>query len=629
MATDTEYDIRQKASLADSGGLLTFIWNNRYKFLVWLVVMIGMIILWITATPLMAGLFGFVFQLLFAMMFMIVQFGALFLFLGRGRVYWVQPGETGVTFEDYRGNDQVLEIARRIVMLLRGVRDFRQMGGDYTKGLLLEGPPGTGKSYLAQAIATEAGLPFAYASAPGFQNMFMGIGNLRVMMLYGKARKLARKHGGAIIFIDEIDAIGMARSGQTGGGMMGAGGMMGTGGMGLLNELLLQMDPPNFDNSWSARLMRRLGLKKERATPPPVLTIGATNLVSALDQALLRPGRFDRRIHVDFPDYDGRKDIIQYYLAKVRHEEMPLARMGNDTIGYTPVAIKFIVNEAVIHAHFAGRDAITYEDFSRAREAHEWGVREPIRSMSVEEKRRLAYHESGHAVAQVSLLPRHRLSKVTIVRHGSALGLSAVKPLEERHTQTREEALAWIQTGLASRAAEELFLGTRMIGAYGDLTEATLLAYQMLTMWGADGSLFSYGPWGMGQLDPETKTRIEQVLEQEFKKAKTLLAKYAGAMHEIAEGLVEHGELDGEDVIDILAKHDELIAADRGPRILPQYALSSAGGISGSVRGLLETTSDDEPQNGANGAGGANGSPNGDDMEPNGEDEADPAGGGL
>ncbi|MCY4108066.1 MAG: AAA family ATPase [Chloroflexi bacterium] len=591
------YDIRQRARLADSGGLLTFIWNNRYKFILWLILTIGMIVLWIKATALMAGVFMMVFQLVYVMLFMIVQFGALFMFLGRGRVYWVQPGETGVTFDDYRGNDQVLEVARRIVMLLRGVRDFKQMGGDYTRGLLLEGPPGTGKSYLAQAIATEAGLPFAYASAPGFQNMFMGVGNLRVMMLYGKARKLSRKHGGAIIFIDEIDAIGMARSAQTGGGMM-MGGMMGMGGMGLLNELLLQMDPPNFDNGWTARIMRRLGLKKERAVPPPVLTIGATNLASALDQALLRPGRFDRRIHVDFPDFDGRKDIIQYYLAKVRHEEMPLARMGNDTIGYTPVAIKFVINEAVIHAHFEGRDAITYEDFSRAREAHEWGVREPIRSMSLDEKRRLAYHEAGHAVAQVKLLPRHRLSKVTIIRHGSALGLSAVKPLEERHTQTREEALAWIQTGLASRAAEELFLGTRMSGGYGDLTDCTMLAYQMLTMWGADGSLFSYGPWGMGQLDPETKTRIEQVLEQEFKKAKALLAKYAGGMHEIAEGLVEHGELDGDDVIDILAKHDELIASGRGPRILPQYALASAGGIAGGVRALL-AADEDESEDGA------------------------------
>ncbi len=591
-------DVRQRAGLARTGGLVDFIIANKYKTVLWLVITIAMVTLWVTATETMAGIFLTIAQFMLGAAFMIVQFAALFLFLGRGRIYWVQPGETGVSFADYRGNDQILEVARRMVTILKGQSDVRQMGGTYTAGMLLEGPPGSGKSYLAQAIATEAALPFAYASAPGFSNMFFGVGNLRVMMLYSKARKLARKHGGAIVFIDEIDAIGMARSSSTSGGG-GMGGMFGGGSM-ILNELLLQMDPPNFDNDWRSRLMRRLGLKKERAIPPPVLTIGATNLAEVLDRALLRPGRFDRKIHVDFPDFDGRKDIIAYYLAKVRHEQMPLDRMGNDTISYSPVGIKHLVNEAVIHAHFDGRDAINYADFTRAREDHEYGLREPIRNMSQDERRRIAYHEAGHAIAQVKLLPHHRISKVTIIRHGSALGFAAAKPLEERYTLVREEALAHIQISLASRAAEELFLGTRMSGVSGDLSHATQTAYLMLTQWGMDGGLFSYAPWGGGQLDPETKTRIEQVLEQEFKKAKALLTTYSGAVHEIADGLLDHDELDGQDVIDIIAKHDDLLASGRGPHVLPEYALMGAGGIGGPAPQLL-TPNGHSQSNGANG----------------------------
>jgi ATP-dependent Zn protease len=429
---------------------------------------------WQTWLPLVGTGLLLLFQLLFAVMFMIIQFVALFWFLGRGRVYWVMPGETGVGFKDYKGNPEVLEGARRVVTLLRGVKEFKQMGGEVIRGLLLVGPPGTGKSYLAQVISTEAGVPFGYASAPSFQNMFMGIGNLRVMMLYGKARKLARKYGACILFIDEIDAIGAARANQ--GPSTGLGGMMFGGNTGMLNELLMQMDPPPQEQGWWRKLLRRFGLRRGKAEMPPVLTIAATNLAEVLDQALTRPGRFDRKITVDLPDADGRREILEYYLDKVKHDDLPIERMISDTIGYSPVAIKYVINEAVVHAHFDGRQSMNYWDFTRAREAHEWGLRQPIKSMSAEERRRIAYHETGHAFAQLKLLPRERVSKVTIVRHGGALGLMAPKPLEEMHTHTKEEILGHIQVSLASRAAEELFLDIKMTGAVSDLANATQLA---------------------------------------------------------------------------------------------------------------------------------------------------------
>ncbi len=592
----TDSDLRRQAHMRRSP--LTFVREHWRAILLYLGITSLLIYGLTNASELTLGILGFVAQLLFAMMFMVVQFGALFYLLGRGRVYWVQPGETGVYFTDYRGNDQVLEVARRVVRLLQGAKAFKRMGGEITRGVLLEGPPGTGKSYLAQVIANEASIPFAYASAPGFQNMFMGIGNLRVRMLYGKARKMARKHGAAIIFIDEIDAIGMARSGQTGGGMM-AGGLFGGGaGFGLLNELLLQMDPPNFDNGWVSRLLRTIGLRKTRAMPPIVLTMGATNLASALDHALLRPGRFDRKIHVDLPDLDGRKDIIEYYLAKVRHEDMPVDRMANDTILYTPVAIKFVINEAVIHAHFDGRDAISYDDFTRARENHEWGLREPIRGLTDEDRRRLAYHEAGHAIAQVKLKNWERLTKVTIIRHGDALGLAAWKPVEEKRVLIREELLASIQVSLASRAAEELFLGSQTLGVTSDFAGATHLAFQMLSFWGMDGSFYSSLPFGpmVDANDPRMKRKIDQVLEQEYRKVKGLLSEYSGAVHELAQELIANDEVDGQDVEDMVHRWDEQIAEGNRLKSLPD------GGV------LVGADAEPQPYSyGGNGSNGHNG----------------------
>lgn len=528
---------------------------NRYQWIKWRKILLRFSVFFIIFMLLRAGgpaiwnitfrVLGFAFQLLFAAMFLIIQFVALFWFLARGRTYWILPGETGSSWDDYRGNPEIVENAKRIVTLLKGVKEFKEMGGEAIRGLLLCGPPGTGKSYLAQVIANEAQVPFAYASAPSFQNMFFGVGNLKVMGLYKKARKLASVYGACIIFIDEVDAIGMKR--QSGGG---GGGMFGMGGAGLLNELLLQMDPPNIDNSKLAKLFRSLGLRRRKAERPAVLTIAATNLPDVLDPALLRPGRFDRKLWVDTPDYDGRLDVFHYYLKKVKHDtSLTPERAALDTIGYSPAQIKHIVNESVVIAHQRGAQLADYEDFRVAMETYEWGLKQPLRSMSEDEKRNVAYHEAGHAVAQYLLKPHERVWKVTIIRRGGALGLAATKPTHERYNRSDNEILAEIQVCLASRAVEEEFLGKKLNGVTSDLQRATELAGAYLGIVGMGDELFSWLALG-SRIDglKTLRPKINELLHDQMLQVKKLVKEHAEFVHAIAGELLMRGDLTGEEI---------------------------------------------------------------------------------
>src|SRR6266480_5585747 len=331
----------------------------------------------------------YVFQIGFAVMFIVIQFAALFWFLGRPRLYWVMPGETGINFDDYKGNPEVLEAARRIVLLLQGVKEFKEMGGAPVRGLLLSGDPGTGKSYLAQCMSTEAGVPFAYASAASFRAMFIGMDVLMIKRLYKKARRLAREYGGCVVFMDEFDAIGMSRSARGGGTMAMGGGIFGAmGGTGGLNELLMQMDPPNVETGWFKKVLRILGLYHSRVQTQPVLTVGASNIPESLDPALLRPGRFDRKIHVAAPTDKYRGEVVEYYLNKVKHDpNISIAAVVQRLVEYTPVAIKHVINEAVIIAHFDGRDRVTYKDLVEAQDVHEFGLRQLAELTPIERRR--------------------------------------------------------------------------------------------------------------------------------------------------------------------------------------------------------------------------------------------------
>ncbi len=510
---------------------------------------------------------GFVFQIGFAVMFIIIQFGALFWFLGRPRLYWVMPGETGVSFDDYKGNPEVLEAARRIVLLLQGTEEFKQMGGQAVRGLLLTGDPGTGKSYLAQCMSTEAGVPFAYASAASFQAMFIGMNVLMIKRLYLKARRLAREYGACVVFMDEIDAIGMSRSASAGrgigmgmgGGLFGAGG----GGMGGLNELLMQMDPPNIETGWFKKILRILGLYHSRVQNQPVLTVGATNIPESLDPALLRPGRFDRKIHVAPPTDKYRGEVIEYYLNKVTHDpNISIPTLVARMVEYTPVAIKHVINEAVIIAHFDVRDSVTYKDLVEAQDVHEFGLRQ-LAELTPIERRRLAYHEAGHAVACYYLMDRYFPAFVTIHQHGDLEGAAAFaawRQTETIVTQNKEDVLARIQVSLASRAAEELFLDVSLNGVTGDFASATELATRYVGIYGMDGTLTSYIPFlatGGGVTGvPKLTERVEAILQSQFKAVKRLFQEHREAVMAVAESLIERDELVAEEIKQLIDEAD-------------------------------------------------------------------------
>jgi len=547
---------------------------GRFVKLRWLWLILAGIVAWYfivnvipQLTPPSPGtIFLYVFQIAFAVLFIVIQFAALFWFLGRPRLYWVMPGETGINFDDYKGNPEVLEAARRIVLLLQGVKEFKEMGGAPVRGLLLSGDPGTGKSYLAQCMSTEAGVPFAYASAASFRAMFIGMDVLMIKRLYNKARRLARDYGGCVVFMDEFDAIGMSRSRSGGGTMAMGGGMFGAmGGTGGLNELLMQMDPPNIETGWFKKILRTLGLSHSRVQAEPVLTVGATNIPDSLDPALLRPGRFDRRIHVAPPTDKYRGEVIEYYLNKVAHDpNLSIETLSQRLVNYTPVAIKHVINEAVIIAHFDGREQVVYKDLIEAQDVHEFGLRQ-LSELTPIDRRRLAYHEAGHAVSSYYLMERYFPAYVTIHQRSDVEGAAAFalpRPKESIKTLSREDVLARIQVMLAARATEELFLDLNMTGVTSDLERATQLAAAYVGAYGMDGTLISYAAFanpltGTGTMHvPDLVERTEGVLQSQFKAVKHLLQEHSEALIAVAEALIERDELIADEIKALIDEAD-------------------------------------------------------------------------
>jgi len=551
----------------------------RYRllrfFTVRRVVIFALVMIALLDANVMSGVLAvipYAFRLAFAGMYIVFQFVILFWWLSRPRMYTIWPGQEGVGFSDYRGQPELLEQAKQIVKLLRGVKVFEQAGGEPLNGLLLEGPPGTGKTWLAKAISTEAGVPFFFIDASSLQSMFFGISPLIVGRLYGKARRAAKDYGAAVIFMDEIDAVG-SRGGVTGkresfeeGHLsrserlpMMFGGMGGGGSM-ILSTMLVEMDGFSQEHGWWARQKRWFYQTILRRKPPKpekrVLTIGATNRISALDPALLRPGRFDKKVRVDAPDMEGRREIFEYYLSKMAHDEsMDPLILAAETHFYTPADIKYVLNEALRYGLFDGRTYMTYRDFRLAQPEHEMGLRSPIKNLTKDAKRRLAAHEAGHAIAVRLYTPQYRISRITIIRQGGALGHVSYQPASEEYEYitTYEQLMNGLRVSVAGKAGEMEFCGdeSQTLGVGGDFASIRARLQMM-------ASTGMFGPLGVA--GPERK-EIDQMMEETF----------LMSLDEVRTALRAYREM-GEALIAQLMDKDEMLA-DEVEAFFDQYGL--------------------------------------------------------
>ena len=549
-------------------GHLGFVWQRNLVRLMFLLIVVTALILangTLGVLQQVAGLIsavpGFALQLSFAAFYLIVQFGFLFWFLSRPRKYTVTPDDPqiGMSFADYRGQPDLLEHAKTTVGILRGIKEFETRGGEMPRGMLLSGSPGTGKTFLAAVIAAEAKLPFIYIDASSIRGMFWGMTEMMIMKLFRDARGLGRMYaqpgqrGACIVFMDEIDSIGMNRGGQSSGGMM-MGGMMMGGSQGL-NTLLNQMDSlANLvEDRWRYKILRWFGIIRGTVTDKPlVFVIGATNRPEVLDPALIRPGRLDRMIVVHEPDADGRRDIITHYLSKKQHDpEIPMELLLTDSMGWTPIMIKTIINEALIHAHQDGREFLTYKDWLDAADERTMGLKQPIRSWNLNDRRETAYHEAGHAVAARYLRPSYRISKATIIRRGHALGYVQQKPLEERTSMYARWIETQIMVSLAGHVVENRFLDTLSTGPSSDLAAATQSAILYVSRFAMGPTKMIY-PLQPGQMPPAPfMVAAHEMLDDLYAETERLLREKEPAVHHLARALIDRDELIGDELEEV------------------------------------------------------------------------------
>ena len=522
--------------------------------------------------------------LIFLLIFVML---AMPLFSGRSPHIVVRPEQIELGLSDVKGLDtQVDEVARTLDVFLGYATFRRELGGNPRRGILFEGPPGTGKTYLAKAMAKQAGVPFLFISAPAFSSMWQGMSARRVRSFFKSLRKLARKEGGAIGFIEEIDAVAGARGGLNASVAPGDAGLARTvsafGGGGdsssMVNELLIEMqsfDQPPWRDRLKAKLVSLVNAylpvdRQIRALRPAynnILLIAATNRADQLDPALLRPGRFDRRLYFDLPTKQGRAELIEFFLERKSHHQQlddPLARerLAHDTFGYTPVMIEHLFDESILVALRDGRREMNMDDVYEAKLTDEIGIKQPV-VYTEGDRSAVAIHEAGHATVAYFMGKGRRLEVLSIIKRGGSLGLLAHGDSEERFTRTRSEIEAGIAIALGGLVAEEMLLGESGTGPASDLAHATSMAAQMVGSFGMAGSLISFdaiaeGPIGRTNLvakvlgDGQGKERVEDILTQQKQLVEALLADNGDVHRALADALIERDELVGTEILEVI-----------------------------------------------------------------------------
>jgi len=465
--------------------------------------------------------------------------GAKALSFGKARARLISEKHNKITFADVAGVDEAKEELREIIEFLKDPQRFQKLGGKIPKGVLLVGPPGTGKTLLAKAIAGEANVPFFSISGSDFVEMFVGVGASRVRDLFEQGKK----HAPCIIFMDEIDAVGRHRGAGLGGGHDER--------EQTLNQLLVEMD--GFE------------------TNEGVILIAATNRPDVLDPALLRPGRFDRQVVVARPDVKGREEIL-----RVHSRRIPLAPgvdlkvLARGTPGFSGADLANLVNEAALLAARQGKKLVEMLDFENAKDKVLMGVERRSMIISEEEKRTIAYHEAGHALVAQLLPGADPVHKVTIIPRGRALGLTQQLPTDDKYNYSKDYLLNRITILLGGRAAEEMVLNQQTTGAGDDLEKATEMARKMVCEWGMSEKL---GPLTFGKREEHIFLGREFARHQDYSedtaiqidsevkrividcaaRARRILEEKLAKLHGLAQALLEHESLDGEQIARILA----------------------------------------------------------------------------